>query len=105
MNARRHAPPPEPFYAEKCAGTGVAIPLGMRLLLALVLLAATACVHNRPPETQNVPEENFNEENYSDVSTHGPGSESSEGYYGVGNSSSEPERTPASPEVGGQRRD
>jgi hypothetical protein len=75
----------------------------MRLLLAIVVLTATACVQNRPPETQNVPAENFNEESYSNVSTHGPGSEQAEGYYGVGNTSSEPERTPASPEVGGHK--
>jgi hypothetical protein len=72
--------------------------------LLLLLLLPSGCVQDRPPETQNsVPAENFNEENYSDVPSYGPGSESGEGYYGVGNTSSEPERTPADPSAGGHK--
>lgn len=87
------------------AGTRVANSRGMRAVFALLLAAAaTGCVQDRPPESQNsVPAENFNQENYSDVPTYGPGAETGEGYYGVGNSSSEPERTPADPSVGGHR--
>jgi hypothetical protein len=77
----------------------------LRALVPCVLtaLAATACVHDsRPPESQAAPYETFNEDNYSNVSPYGEGSESSEAYYGVGQSS-EPERTPASPSVGGHQ--
>ena len=85
-------------------GTAVAKCSGMRALLVLGFLAASGCVQNQPPESQNsVPGENFNQENYSDVPSYGPGSESADGYYGVGNSSDEPERTPADPAVGGHR--
>jgi hypothetical protein len=91
------------------AGTAVATVSGMRpsvvlLACSLVAAASSGCFHgSQPPESQAAPYESFNEDNYSSVSSYGDGSESGEAYYGVGNASSPPERTPATPSKGGHQ--
>jgi hypothetical protein len=56
---------------------------------------------NRSSESEGGAYETFNEDNYSNVSEYGSGSESSGAYYGTGSNSPEepPERTPAEPSV------
>jgi hypothetical protein len=81
----------------------------MLRLTALVpcLIASLACAacfhHGPPPESQAAPYETFDEDNYSNLSSYGSGSEVGEGYYGVGNALSPPERTPAAPRAGGHQ--
>ena len=69
----------------------------MKLLptLALGALVLGAC-GSRHSSTKTPEPEYSDEAEYANTPTHGPASESSSGYYGVG-SSGAPERTPAQP--------
>jgi hypothetical protein len=94
--------------AQHLAGTRIAPTAAMRFSAligcSLAALACGGCFHDsQPPQAQGAPYETFNEDNYSNVSSYGDGSETGEAYYGVGNASSRPERTPATPSKGGHR--
>ena len=100
VNAR---PRERDLLAENVAnsrGTSIAPAARMRFSLLLSAALLGACAPGRPAQSTDEPYESFDEDNYGNVPTHGPGQESAGAYYGSGSSVSEPERTPASPTVG-----
>ena len=75
------------------------------ILFALVMvafgLAASGCIDEHKP-AQNPTPEHSEEQEYANTPTTGPGSETSSGYYGVGNTET-PQHQPATPSQGGHQ--
>jgi hypothetical protein len=74
-----------------------------RVLVAVICVAATGCIDDHKPPQSPQPEYS-EQEDYANTLTTGPGSESSSGYYGVGNTESQtPQHQPATPSQGGHQ--
>jgi hypothetical protein len=73
------------------------------VLVLLLALGLGACVeHDRSAQPQT-PDDNYDQQGWANTSPDGPGSETSNAYYGVGASDGPGEHQPASPRAQGHK--